>query len=177
MSSAGTTNPMLSGLRIYFWSFGEFGMLLGSKAPIFSRSDSNIDTAGSGFVITPRTPPYTNSTPQGHRACNFDLLRWYFCSLGWQELSHRPSGFTTQGFGWGCEPWQKALAYVGMGEMRAKKREKSAKETNQLLQGSLPDLIPILLFPRRKVLAGRAGRKDFLPPHPQTIPLSRHRFQ
>lgn len=106
---------MLSGLRIYFWSFGESGMLLGSKAPIFSRSDSNIDTAGSGFVITPRTPPYTNSTPQGHRACNFDLLRWYFCSLGWQELPHRPSGFTTQGLDGAVSPGKRRWRMWGWG--------------------------------------------------------------
>lgn len=34
---------------------------------------------------------------------------------------------------------------------------------NQLLQGRLPELSPILLFPRRKPEAGKRGRKDFLP--------------
>lgn len=33
---------------------------------------------------------------------------------------------------------------------------------NQLLQGRLPEFIPILLFPRRKAVAGKRGRKDFL---------------
>lgn len=63
------------------------------------------------------------------------------------------------------------------GGEKEEKKKKSAREMNQLLQASLPDLIPVLLFPRRKVLAGRRGRKDFLPPHPETIPLGTVHFQ
>lgn len=61
----------------------------------------------------------------------------------------------------------RVVVYGGMGERR---NNKCAKGISQLLQGSLPDLIPILLFPRRKVLAGRSRRKDFLPLHPATPP-------
>lgn len=63
------------------------------------------------------------------------------------------------GAGWGWEPWQKALANGGMAERRSKK--KCAGEMNQLLRASLPELIPILLFPRRKAFGREKWEEGF----------------
>lgn len=57
----------------------------------------------------------------------------------------------------------------GWGRGGRRKKTKSAKEMNQLLQGRLPELSPVLLFPRRKAVAGKRGRKDFLVLHSGAI--------
>lgn len=145
MSSAGITNPRPSGLRIYFIS-GLFSSSA-SCSGAFSRRDSTSmqAAAGSGLVITPHTPLPTISL-RGAASLprqpvvlifthNFDfypavlIFSWCFRSLRQEELpcsQHRlPSlWFYHPGLGQGCEPWQKALAYVGMEERRKKKKKK-----------------------------------------------------
>lgn len=74
--------------------------------------------------------------------------------------------FYHPGLRWSCEPWQKAVAYVRMGEEKEgeeRRGEKNcAKGMNQLLQGSLPELIvPVLLFPRRKSFGREKGEEGF----------------
>lgn len=66
--------------------------------------------------------------------------------------------------GMGLGALAKGSAICRDGGEKEKRKKKSAKEMNQLLQDRLPELIPILLFPRRKESSGRekGGRKDFL---------------
>lgn len=122
----------------HFWAFQECSIQPGR--------DSSRDPAGSA----PHLPADTSWIL---------ALGFLQCQAGGAALlpphpccSHRDGAGSPGKRHWHVQGWGRG----GRGE------KKSAEKMNQLLQGRLPELIPILLFPRRKAVAGKRGRKDFL---------------
>lgn len=148
MSSAGITQPGLWGLGIlqdlfYCWAVEQFSILA---------------SAGRAAGSAPHIPADPNSLPRAGWGLALGFLGFISAVPGRKSCPGFPQG-------WGWEPWE--MQGWGRGARRRRKinnfLKKSAKEMNQLLQGRQPELSPILLFPRRKAVAGKRGRKDFLP--------------
>lgn len=159
------------------------------KPAVFSRRDSNID-AGCGRLRSCNNPSHPTAHKFPPRGASSPLRQPIVLIFTLVFLQSRAGGAALLPARAAVPAVLPPGAWMGLralakgtgicrdgGEMERKKKKKSAREMNQLLQASLPDLIPVLLFPRRKVLAGRRGRKDFLPPHPETIPLGTVHFQ
>lgn len=145
----------------YFWAFQQLSILPG-KQP----APRGTEAAGSA----PHIPADTNSLPRDRLDFGTEIS-----AVSSRRSCPAPSPASVFPQGWmglGALAKGTGICRHGGEEEEGKKKPKCAKEMNQLLQGSLPELIPILLFPRRKAVAGKRGRKDFLPLHPGNRPLS-----
>lgn len=120
----------------YLWAFQPFPILPGKQpAP-----------GGTAAGIQQDQPLTSHQFPPRGQA-GF----WHrdFCSLRQEELpcslpipgySHRDGAGSPGKRHWRVQGWGRG----------GRRKKKCAEEMNQLLQARLPDLIPILLFPRRK---------------------------
>lgn len=144
MSSAGITQPEPSGLGIYFIS-GLF-----SRSPSCLGSSLLREGQQQGYSrISPSHP--TNSLPEGRPGFGTGIS-----AVSGRRSCPAPSpspGIPT-GMGLGALAKGTGVCRDGGEEEEGKK---CAEEMNQLLQARLPDLIPILLFPRRKKQWQRKG--------------------
>jgi len=132
MSSAGITNPGPSGLRIYFIS-GLFCSLApcsgaAQTSSLLQQSQHHRRRLQRAQVSEEPLAPHCTQIPSPRGTEPTEAAHSSeFYSLGRQELpcsQHRPLSlcFYHLGLGWGCEPWQEMLAYVGMGERRKEKK-------------------------------------------------------